>query len=611
MAILKLVEDGELELNDKVFGSDGILAELEYSIVDERLLDITVEHLLRHSAGWDEHKGPYYDPMLNKLYIARGYNVEDIEDVEKPEGLLNHYDLIRYVTKHPLAFAPGTSVRYSNFGYCLLGRIIEEVSDVPYEEFIHRHIIQPVGMMHTKIGDSYGIPAVDGDDPEATVEIDSQLIHGLVTPNLLDSTLGWYSSVQDIARLTINLMYPSANQLLKPETLEIMFSRPHTDRPSDSPSWYGVGVHVRNDGAFWQESDRFDNDCIVYHIGLRGFIAASKKNDREILDQDFTFIALAMNNRFKKLKSAMERLVPLVKEWPLPIMPDRAIDDLADIRIRSAKDDMLIKKRLPEQHLLAYSNALRQAQYAPTWLQGYYDGDTTHFVVISSKQENPDNLHFRLEISNHAKKIRNRIHHWENVDSYQVAFVQNYISASHNGDVTHIALLNKSLDTGPEQRMSRPVRWGVKTKIQDYLSMLAKRSRKGYTVVAQSVSAPNQDATVDYILHRKRPYSNNANFASYHDLTLQQLETVAKANAVKEFALTYLDTHHDVNDYEEPRFSAVFSERKKARWILQIGVKDQNLAQETEIWQARGYTPRIIVGYYHDGGLNFATLWRM
>ena len=57
----------------------------------------------------------------------------------------SHTDIIRYVRGRPLAFTPGTKYIYSNFGYNVLGRIIEQKSRLSYSDYIKR-MLQPVHM---------------------------------------------------------------------------------------------------------------------------------------------------------------------------------------------------------------------------------------------------------------------------------------------------------------------------------------------------------------------------------------------------------------------------------------------------------------------------------
>ena len=52
----------------------------------------------------------------------------------------------------PLDFNPGTDYDYSNFGYCVLGRVIEAVSRRPYHEFVSQEILTPLGIRGMRSG---------------------------------------------------------------------------------------------------------------------------------------------------------------------------------------------------------------------------------------------------------------------------------------------------------------------------------------------------------------------------------------------------------------------------------------------------------------------------
>lgn len=72
-AIMKLKEEGKLQLSDRVFGEEGILNSENYSnIKDKRTRKINVEHLLRHTAGFTSRYG---DQMFLPLTIAKKMNV--------------------------------------------------------------------------------------------------------------------------------------------------------------------------------------------------------------------------------------------------------------------------------------------------------------------------------------------------------------------------------------------------------------------------------------------------------------------------------------------------------------------------------------------------------
>lgn len=114
--IMKLVENGTLSLDDKVFGKEGILNDttLYAPIKDKRVNDITVENLLRHQGGFTNRAG---DPMFCPVDIAEKMNVPAPADLNT---------IIKFVLSRRLGFTPGTSTCYSNIGYGILSKVIEK-----------------------------------------------------------------------------------------------------------------------------------------------------------------------------------------------------------------------------------------------------------------------------------------------------------------------------------------------------------------------------------------------------------------------------------------------------------------------------------------------------
>lgn len=63
--------------------------------------------------------------------------------------LLTHTSGITESLDSPLGFIPGDQISYSNTGYNLLGRIVEKVSGLSYEKYLHKNIFKPLGMKNT------------------------------------------------------------------------------------------------------------------------------------------------------------------------------------------------------------------------------------------------------------------------------------------------------------------------------------------------------------------------------------------------------------------------------------------------------------------------------
>ncbi len=141
VAIMKMQEQGLLDLDDKVFGPDAILNDEPYlDYVDRRAEDITVRHLLIHSAGWNRRFG---DHMFMPHLVARDL------DIELP---VHTPDIIRFALRRRLHFSPGTGTSYSNLGYAILGEIIEKISGRRYEQYVQQSILYPLDILDMRIG---------------------------------------------------------------------------------------------------------------------------------------------------------------------------------------------------------------------------------------------------------------------------------------------------------------------------------------------------------------------------------------------------------------------------------------------------------------------------
>jgi CubicO group peptidase (beta-lactamase class C family) len=125
LAILQLRDAGKLSLDDPAERYVPEMRRLRYATTDAP--KITVRHLLSHSAGFPEDN-PWGDQQLARTdaelaqMIARGI---------------------------PFSTAPGTAYEYSNFGFAILGRIVMNVSGLPYARYVREKILRPLGMTST------------------------------------------------------------------------------------------------------------------------------------------------------------------------------------------------------------------------------------------------------------------------------------------------------------------------------------------------------------------------------------------------------------------------------------------------------------------------------
>jgi len=117
-AILLLVEEGKLSLDDKV---------VRWFPELTRAKDVTIRHLLTMTSGYSDYwPQDYVMPMM-------------LNDVQANE-------ILEQWAKQPLDFEPGTKRQYSNTNYIIAGLIIERVSGMPLMQFLGARVFTPLGM---------------------------------------------------------------------------------------------------------------------------------------------------------------------------------------------------------------------------------------------------------------------------------------------------------------------------------------------------------------------------------------------------------------------------------------------------------------------------------
>lgn len=127
LAILQLRDAGRLSLDDPAERYVPELVALRLPSTDSPR--ITIRHLLSHSAGFPEDN-PWGDQQLAAT---------DDEMAAMMRGGI------------PFSNTPGVAYEYSNYGFAILGRIVANVSGMPYSRYVSEHILQPLGMSATTL----------------------------------------------------------------------------------------------------------------------------------------------------------------------------------------------------------------------------------------------------------------------------------------------------------------------------------------------------------------------------------------------------------------------------------------------------------------------------
>ncbi|QDV73823.1 serine hydrolase domain-containing protein [Botrimarina mediterranea] len=318
-AIFRLSESGKLDLDAPVLP---LLEDTDYfpqqnALSDARLKDITVELLLQHRAGWD--RGISGDPMFESARVAQAFR-------KRPPA--SQIDTIRYVLSKPLDFEPGERYCYSNFGYLLLGRIIEQVSGMDYETFVRDEILAPAGVTDMRIGHTLS----QGKDPRevkyydpgvgpSVFDPDSQTLvpepYGVWNLEAMDAHGGWIATATDMAKYASTYYAdavgpPRSNALLNATVARPSGAAGYDPQGAPTKAYYGLGWKILTDDQHeWT------------HLTHLGSLPGS--STMLICQRDGVCYALLCNARKSPYtdhfcNSIFDDLVALVQEtdWPTP-----------------------------------------------------------------------------------------------------------------------------------------------------------------------------------------------------------------------------------------------------------------------------------------------------
>lgn len=183
VTILKMKQDGLLEFDDTVFGISGILdTDFGTSPYKTNVENITVRHLLDHTSGFTNNPA---DAMFLNLNWSLKEVIDNVLDTRE------------------LATNPGDTYSYSNFGYILLGRIVEKVTGMSYENYVKQSILTPLGITSMNV-------ARNGIDEKWPNEVEYFSQGDNIGPYDYNAARceamgGWTSSATDLAKLLVGI----------------------------------------------------------------------------------------------------------------------------------------------------------------------------------------------------------------------------------------------------------------------------------------------------------------------------------------------------------------------------------------------------------------------
>lgn len=128
-AILQLVEQGKVSLD----GSVNEFLPVEYR--SPKWDSVTIHHLLNHTSGI-----PDYAVTRDYYEVVKGFCLGNTV-----------HGMVKEAMAKDLEFKPGSNFSYSNIGYTLLGFVIENQTQTPYDKYLKVNIFDPIGMRSSKI----------------------------------------------------------------------------------------------------------------------------------------------------------------------------------------------------------------------------------------------------------------------------------------------------------------------------------------------------------------------------------------------------------------------------------------------------------------------------
>jgi CubicO group peptidase (beta-lactamase class C family) len=275
-AIFGLIEQGRLKLSDKVFGP-GAITGTDYGQppYSPGINEITLGQLLTHTAGgWTNDNR---DPMFT-------------------HPRMNQAELITWtLNDRPLDHPPGKHYAYSNFGYCVLGRVIEKVTGRPYADYVKAEVLDRCGIAAMAIAGN----TIDERQREEVKYYGQGENPYDMNVARMDSHGGWTARPQAIVRFMMHVDgFAKPPNILKAQTIRTM-----TTGSSANPD-YACGWNLNKADNWWHNGSLPGTTTIAVRTH-RGFCWAAFTNTSRANSQ--------IDDDLDKLNWDM---VGAVKSWP-------------------------------------------------------------------------------------------------------------------------------------------------------------------------------------------------------------------------------------------------------------------------------------------------------
>lgn len=306
-------QDGLLSVNDTIDQYLDLTTLTGGGPVDPRLSGVTIRNLLEHLGGFGAPQEYGFDPAFRD---------REVEALTQDGFPVLKSQILAYMNDRMLIHQPGTTYAYSNYGYMLLGMVLESATGMPYGAYADS-VLNPVGIWRSRQARSqeqrrypnevyymsphYGVSVVDNSGDVLPAE------YGSLNYENMGAYGGWVSNANELVRWMTRMQNPGfADAPLTSDSLDLMFGLPENYPGNYSPGdyFYGSGWQVRDYGAGGRN---------IWHHGSLPSTSTVVASIRD----GFTWVAL-FNKRFENsanlLSGAFESVMyparNQVSQWP-------------------------------------------------------------------------------------------------------------------------------------------------------------------------------------------------------------------------------------------------------------------------------------------------------
>jgi len=253
VTLFRLMEEKRLALDDVVFGPSGILGnDFGRRPYKRWVEEIRIKHLLTHTGGgW---QNDHTDPMFGN-------------------AAMDHPQLIAWaIEKVPLQYRPGEHYAYSNFGFCILGRVIEKLTGVKYEQHVRDKILGLCGVTDMRVAGNTVEERVPGE--VIYYGAGQEEAYGM-NVRRMDSHGGWLATARDLAMFASHIDGQSARRNI----LNLASVREMTT-PSSANAGYAKGWTVNRIPNWWHTGSLPGTTALLVRTAS-GFCWSALANSRE------------------------------------------------------------------------------------------------------------------------------------------------------------------------------------------------------------------------------------------------------------------------------------------------------------------------------------------